>query len=85
MELWKLHIHAYLKNQGKQKIIWKWKKICEYKIFEKWSRIKTIWKKTGVLKFIWKLKSRKLNLKFGILKKLFENGNSENSIWKLEF
>ena len=49
------------KNQGKRKIIWKSKKTCELKkIFEKWSGIKTIGKKTGVMKFIWKLKSRKL-------------------------
>ena len=32
------------------------------------SGIKIIWKKTRVLKFIWKLKSRKLNLKIEILK-----------------
>ena len=48
----------------------------ELKLFEK--------KNTRVLKIIWKLKSWKLNLKIGILKKLFENGSFENSIWKLE-
>ena len=35
-------------------------------------------KKTGVLKFIWKLKSQKLNLKIGILRKIFENMSFEN-------
>ena len=52
--------------------------MVELKIFENWSWIKIIWKKTRVLKFIWKLKSWKLNLKkkFGILKK---------NIWKWEF
>ena len=38
------------------------------KYIEKWSGIKIIWNKTRVLKIIWKLKSRKLNLKIGILK-----------------
>ena len=57
------------KNQGKRKIIWKSKKIRELKkIFEKWSGIKTIQKKTKVLKFILRLKSRKL----------FENWSFEN-------
>ena len=31
-----------------------------------------------LLKFIWKLKSQKLNLKIGILRKIFGNGSSEN-------
>ena len=55
-------------------------------MFENKSGIKTIWKKTRVLKFNWKLKSRKLNLKFGILKKLFENGvlKIKFKIWKFE-
>ena len=35
------------------------------KTFENWNEIKII-KKTRVLKFIWKLKSQKLNLKIGI-------------------
>ena len=38
------------------------------KIFENLSEIKIIWKKTRVLKFIWKLKSCKL----------FENWSFEN-------
>ena len=37
-------------------------------IFENWSEIKIIWKKTKVLKFIQKLKARKL----------FENWRFEN-------
>ena len=43
-------------------------KVVELKIFENWSGMKIIWKKTRVLKIIWKLKSWKLNLKIGILK-----------------
>ena len=67
-------------------------KVDDLKLFENWSGIKTIWKKIRVLKFIWKLKSKKLNLKNGILKmrilkikfekwnfeKLFENKSFEN-------
>ena len=49
------------------------------KIFENWSGIKTIQKKTKVLKFIWKLESRKLNLRIRILEIKFErNWNFEN-------
>ena len=46
----------------------KWWKIIELKIFENWSRIKIIWKKTGALRIIWKLE----------FWKLFENGSFGN-------
>ena len=49
LELWELS-SCLLKIK---EIILKSKKICELKIFEKLSGIKTIWKKNGVLKFIW--------------------------------
>ena len=35
-----MHVHTYLRSQGKQKIIWKSKKICELKIFENWVELK---------------------------------------------
>ena len=41
------------------------------KTFENWNEIKII-KKTRVLKFIWKLKSQKLNLKIEIFEIKFE-------------
>ena len=41
-------------------------------MFENWSEIKIIWKKTRVLKFIWKLESRILSLRIGILEIKFE-------------
>ena len=57
-------------------------------MFENWSEIKIIWKKTKVLKFIQKLKARKiiwklafwkLNSRIGILGIKFErNSNFEN-------
>ena len=48
-------------------------------MFENWSEIKIIWKKTRVLKFIWKLEFWKLNLKIRILEIKFEiNWNFEN-------
>ena len=72
-------------NKEKHKIIWKLKKICELKIFENLSGLKTIWKKIGVLKFIWKLKSQKLefwklNLRIEILEI-----NWELEFWKLNY
>ena len=40
LKLWKLNVHAYLRSQGKQKIIWESKKIYELKIFENWVELK---------------------------------------------
>ena len=65
--------------------------------FENWRGI--IWKKTRVLKIMWKLQFQKLefwkivlewnfgklNLKIEILENYFENGISEKLIWKLKF
>ena len=48
-------------------------KVIELKIFENWSGIKIIWKKTRVLRIIWKLEFKK---------KLFENGCLKN--WNFE-
>ena len=49
-------------------------KINDLKLFENWNRIKTIWKKTRVLKIeILKIKFKNWN--FG---KLFENGSFEH-------
>ena len=62
-------------------------------------KLKIIWKKTRVLKIIWKLKYWKLNLKIeifkmGVLKikfenlnfeKLFENWSFETNFWKQEW
>ena len=49
-------------------------------------KLKIIWKKTRVLKIIWKLKSYKLNSKIGIFKKYLKMGvlkiKFEN--WKFE-
>ena len=61
-------------------------KSCRIKkiIFKNWSRIKTVWKKTRVLKFIWKLKSRKLNFKIGILKLNLKEIGVSKILWKLE-
>ena len=45
----------------------------ELKLFEIWSFEDQMWK----LEF-WKLKSRKLNLKVGISRKIFGNGSPKN-------
>ena len=63
-------------------------KVIELKIFENWSGIKIIWKKTRVLRIIWKLgfwkiiwkwEFGKLNLRIGIL----ENYLKMKIFWKL--
>ena len=66
------------KNQGIRKDCLKIEEnLWIKKIFEKWSGIKTIWKKIGVLEFIWKLKSRKLFETWGLEIK-FKNWNFGN-------
>ena len=58
-------------------------KVDDLKLFENWSGIKTIWKKIRVLKFIWKLKSWKLNLKIGILKNYLKMKVLKIKSWRI--
>ena len=55
-------------------------------MFENWSEIKIIWKKTRVLKFIWKWEFWKLKFWKNYLKIKFENWNFEELFenWSFE-
>ena len=78
--------NALSRNAGSTKRLFEnERKFMNLKYLKNRVELKLFERKLEFWKLIWKLKSRKLNLKIGILKELFENGSSENSIWKLEF